>query len=237
MSEPNGHARRAQQTAERVLDSAGRVFAQFGFRDTTIDLIAREAEVAASSVYNHFGSKAGVAQGLADRALQVHASYVTQAWSKDGTPVERLIAAAGATLRFSREEPTLFEAIALSYLGPTGFFPSDTEAATAVERRRNDQLRRIIDGLNQAVNDGEIRPCDTAAAAQFLVASWAGVLTMKPSQEGRDPAVALAVGIRGVLAGFLVATVSPGHLPPRYERALAEAGFGAEGFRAAIADR
>ncbi|WP_232283203.1 hypothetical protein [Gordonia alkanivorans] len=150
---------------------------------------------------------------------------MSTAWSLDASPLQRLIAVAGATLRFSRTHRALFEAIALSYLSPAGVFPVDTEAAAAIERRRRQQLRRIVDSLDEAIECGEIYPCDTSAAAHFLVASWAGVLTMTDPHGLSDPGAALALGIRGLIAGLAVDGGRADELVDRYEHALAAAGL------------
>jgi len=224
----NGHVRRARLTADRILEAAVDAFAEDGYRATTIEGIAARADVAPSSVYNHFSSKAGVAQGLAERALSVHQDYVAAAWSLDGSPLERLIAAAGATLAFAKAHPALFEAISLSYLGPLGLFPADTAAAQAIATRRHEQFERIAAALDAGVAAGELRPMDTHATARFLIGSWAGVLTMEAGPgSSADPAVTLAAGIRAVIEGVgSSATLTRDRrLRRRYEDAFERHGF------------
>ncbi len=224
----SGHARRARQTADRILEAAVKAFAQDGYRSATIEGIAARADVAPSSVYNHFGSKAGIAQALAERALSVHREFVAAAWSLDASPLVRLIAAAGATLAFAKAHPALFEAISLSYLGPLGLFPADTAAAQAIAARRHEQLERISGALDAAVASGELRPLDTAATARFLIGTWAGVLTMESGPGGlSDPASTLAAGIRAIFEGAAApaALTADRRLRARYQKALAQHGF------------
>jgi TetR/AcrR family transcriptional regulator len=228
----NGHARRARQTADRILEAAVKAFAQDGYRAATIEGIAARADVAPSSVYNHFSSKAGIAQALAERALSVHQEYVSAAWSLDASPLERLIAAAGATLAFAKAHPPLFEAISLSYLGPLGLFPADTAAAQAIAARRQEQFERIAAALDAAVASGELRPLDTAATARFVIGTWAGVLTMEAGPgSSADPASTLAAGIRAIFEGAAApaALTADRRLRARYEKALAQHGFAARG--------
>ena len=214
----DGQARRARRTADRILEAAVHSFAEDGYRAATIEGIAVRAGVAPSSVYNHFASKAGIAQALAERALGVHGEYVAAAWSLDVSPLERLIAAAGATVAFARAQPALFEAISLSYLGPRGLFPADTAAAQAIAARRHEQFERIVAALEDAVAIGELRALDTEATARFLIASWAGVLTM---QSAPDAARTLAAGIRALIEGLgTPAAKANGRLAHRFEDAL-----------------
>jgi AcrR family transcriptional regulator len=219
----DGHARRVRLTKDRILGAATEAFGRDGYGAATIEGIAAAAGVAPASVYNHFASKAGIAQALAGRALAAHDEYVAAAWALDVSPLERLIAAAGATLAFAREQPTLFQAISLSYLSPLGLFPAGTPAAEAITARRRQQLERIITNLEAAIAAEELRPLDVPATARFLVASWAAVLTMEARPDTpADPAATLTAGIRGMIQGMATpATVTrEGRLRARYENAL-----------------
>jgi AcrR family transcriptional regulator len=224
----HGHARRARQTADRILQAAVEVFTEDGYRAATIEGIAARADVAASSVYNHFSSKPGVAQALSERALGVHWEYVAKAWAVEGSPIERLIAAAGATLAFAKEQTGLFQAISLSYLGPLGLFPPNTPAAEAITDRRREQFDRICAALSDAVNAGELRPLDIPATAQYLIATWAGVLTMHGGPGAPvDPANALAAGLRAVFEGMGTTAMltADRRLPDHYQAALVRHGL------------
>jgi AcrR family transcriptional regulator len=48
---------RAQETRQRLLDAAERVFARHGFAQGTVDLIADEAGVSMGALYHHFSGK------------------------------------------------------------------------------------------------------------------------------------------------------------------------------------
>ena len=224
----DGHARRVRRTRDRILGAATQAFARDGYGAATIEAIAATAGVAPASVYNHFASKAGIAQALAERALGVHDEYVAPAWTLDVSPLERLIAAGGATLAFAREQPTLSESISLSFLGPLGLFPADTAAAEAIAARRQQQLERIVANLEAAVASKELRPLNAKATSRFLMASFAGVLTMEAHPAGAtDQAATLEAGLRAMFEGLgAQATVTgDGRLRARYERAFERHGF------------
>ncbi len=225
----NGHARRVRATKERILGAASEAFAREGYAATTVEAIAHDAGTAPASVYNHFESKAGVAQALAEDALAAHDQYVAAAWALELSPLERLIAAAGATLVFAREQPTLFQAMSLSYLRPLGLFPADTAAAAAISARREQQLRRIAVNIEQAIDAGELADMDVHATSRFIVAAWGGVLTMEARPDAdADPVATVTAGIRAIIKGVATpATLADGgRLSTRYERALARHGLG-----------
>ncbi len=224
----DGHARRVRATKDRILSAATEAFRRDGYGAATIEQIAATAAVAPASVYNHFAGKAGIAQALAEHALAAHDEYVAAAWALEVSPLERLIAAGGATLAFAREQPTLFQAISLSYLSPLGFFPVGTPAAEAITARRRQQQQRIVANLDAAIAAEQLRPHDIAATARFLIASWAAVLTMDANSDlAGDPAATLVAGVRSMLQGIATpATVTrDGRLRARYENALARHGL------------
>lgn len=59
----------AQATRQQIVDAAGRLFARDGYFGTTIEAIAREAGVAAPTVYAVFGTKRAVLSDLIDSAI------------------------------------------------------------------------------------------------------------------------------------------------------------------------
>jgi AcrR family transcriptional regulator len=225
----NGHARRVRATKDRVLAAAGEAFARDGYGATTIERIAEAAGTAPASVYNHFQSKEGVAQALAERALETHDEYIAGAWSLDVSPLERLIAAAGATLAFASEQPTMFQAMSLSFLRPLELFPAGTPAAHAIAARRELQLARIVANLEAAVGAGELRSMDVLPMARFIVGAWAGVLTMATRPEAQaDSGAIVGAGVRAIVKGHATSSTltRDGNLRARYERALLRHGLG-----------
>src|ERR687886_676487 len=60
---------RAAATRRRVLDAAARRFVENGYRATTMDMIAADADVTAKTLYHLFGSKAGVLKHVMDAAF------------------------------------------------------------------------------------------------------------------------------------------------------------------------
>jgi AcrR family transcriptional regulator len=61
--------RQADETRRKIADTGRRLFLSVGFDGTTIDAIAREAGVAAQTVYSTFGSKRGILRELMERAV------------------------------------------------------------------------------------------------------------------------------------------------------------------------
>lgn len=65
----SGRRQRAEETRERILESARHLFAERGYAQTTIEAIATAARVAVPTVYAVFQSKRGVLSGLMRRLV------------------------------------------------------------------------------------------------------------------------------------------------------------------------
>ncbi len=61
--------RRGEQTRERLLAAAARVYARSGFNGATLDEVAAEAGFTKGAVYGHFGSKENLLVALVDEYL------------------------------------------------------------------------------------------------------------------------------------------------------------------------
>jgi AcrR family transcriptional regulator len=89
MNPPRGDAagRRAA-----ILDAALRVFGQYGYRRTSMDDIAREADIGKGTIYLSFASKEEVFQALGHRLSQRMLAGAEAASRRPGTTADRLAA-------------------------------------------------------------------------------------------------------------------------------------------------
>ena len=68
-TESRTRRRHAEETRNRIVDAAGRLFTQAGYQGTTMDAIADAAEVSVESVYAHFKNKRTVLERFLDTAV------------------------------------------------------------------------------------------------------------------------------------------------------------------------
>ncbi len=61
--------RQAEDTRRRIIDEAGRLFADVGYQRTTMDAIADAADVSVESVYAHFKNKRTILERFLDVAV------------------------------------------------------------------------------------------------------------------------------------------------------------------------
>src|SRR3954469_14758056 len=56
-----------QETKQRVLDAAARVFADYGYEGARVAQIAKEADLSVGAIYNHYQSKAELLAAVVER--------------------------------------------------------------------------------------------------------------------------------------------------------------------------
>ncbi|WP_254705714.1 TetR/AcrR family transcriptional regulator [Streptomyces vilmorinianum] len=69
MAAPLTRAEKTRRTRQRMLDAAARLFAEHGWTGTTVESIARAAEVGVQTVYFTFGTKRAVLKELLDTTV------------------------------------------------------------------------------------------------------------------------------------------------------------------------
>jgi AcrR family transcriptional regulator len=157
--EPTAGSRRAE-----LLAIAGKLFAERGFKNTTVRDIADAAGILSGSLYHHFDSKESMVDELLD-------TFQTELWKKydaieasDLTPKAKLEAIVRAS----------FEAIG-EHRNEVAIFQSDALYLATFERfdyliERNRKFRTLWTGLLEAgVASGELRAdLDVALVYRFL---------------------------------------------------------------------
>jgi len=85
----------AEETRNRVLDAALRLFTKRGYAATTIAAIAKASRVSVETIYKGFGGKPGLVRAIRDRALAgvgpVHAEKRSDAMQARETDPRRII--------------------------------------------------------------------------------------------------------------------------------------------------
>jgi AcrR family transcriptional regulator len=83
--------RRAQ--VERILDAARELFGSRGFETVTMAEIADRAGVARATVFNHFGSKSALVEGITEGVVSVYIAMLDRALALETTATATLVRA------------------------------------------------------------------------------------------------------------------------------------------------
>jgi len=79
-------AEQAAQTRERILDAALACYREMGIAATSLQAVARRAEVSAATILNHFGSADGLARTVVDGLAATLRIPDDSGWPEEGRP-------------------------------------------------------------------------------------------------------------------------------------------------------
>lgn len=173
---------RAERTIEALLKAAEQLFSKRAIADVTLEEIASTAGVAVSSVYNHFGSKAGLHAALVERALDTDRHYMDLTYAEGRTPVEQLYAAAEEYLAFYLANPEYFRMLA--FPNDPGSYPAGRDLAERLAESVNEQNSRMVAAITAGIEAGVIRKVDAQDAATVLWAAWNGIISLGWRSDG-----------------------------------------------------
>lgn len=198
---------RAERTVDALLAAAERLFSTRSIGEVTLEEIATEAGVAVGSVYNHFGSKAGLHAAVVERALDTDRAFMDLAYTQGRGPVEQLMAAAQEYLAFYVANPEYFRMLA--FPADPGRYQAGRELADRLAASVDEQNARMVAALRAGIEAGVVRDVDPEDVATVLWAAWNGVISLgwRPDALQRDEkelARLLAVATETVAHGLLL---------------------------------
>ncbi|NMA78487.1 MAG: TetR/AcrR family transcriptional regulator [Actinomycetales bacterium] len=161
-----GLRRRAPNFIDRetVIAAALQVFAERGFHGASMRGIAAVAQTSQSNLYNYFDSKDGLLKFVLEATGRELADALDAAEAEaGGSPVDRLVAAVTAYIRFVVAKPSA------STVGITEFryLSGDDRASVIHERDRTETVfRRIVE---TGVRAGDFDVADEGFATRALV--------------------------------------------------------------------
>lgn len=168
--------RRRRRTRAAILDAAAELFAQNGFRATSVDGIAERADIALTTLYGNFGDgKAQVYAVLAVRMAHVHDERM-RAVLADRIGSSAAQAALEEYVRFHRDEPLAFRLLGLSDVDESAA-PAVAVARTEIADRLRAVVEMVIDAIDGRLGGGAARrsPARRTRIRRAVVIAWAGL--------------------------------------------------------------
>jgi AcrR family transcriptional regulator len=184
-----------EETRERLLDAAARVFELQGYEGATVAQIAREAGVSSGAIYAHYSTKAEL---LVD-ALRAHRERATAALFPPGRPsnVADLLVALG--VRLGSRDPEATALLAEALLASRRDAELAQVLTTALGEREQLMAALITRGQTAGELTGDVSP---EAAARFaLMLGFGSMLVRTLDLPETDPAHWTAF-IRRVIGAF-----------------------------------
>jgi AcrR family transcriptional regulator len=130
---------------DRILAAAARQFAAFGYRRTNIADIAREAGMAAGTIYRYFANKEEVFRAVVRNLHDAWLERARHVLTGPGSATERLARLAEASVEFNRSNSLI-----------NSVFRRDDEIifAPLLDELHDDLLRQNVAMLAEVVRDG-----------------------------------------------------------------------------------
>jgi AcrR family transcriptional regulator len=181
-------------TRSRILAAARKRFETFGYRRTGVTEIAREAGVAAGTLYRYFRGKEEIFFEAVREMTATWAERADRILGEPGSAVDRLLRLGQASVEFGREN-ALFNAI----------INRDLEMVLAPlldemnEQLMRQNVARMADVIREGVASGELSDLDPEKAAYVL---WVGgnALFNQPFRQYADVLPLYAdIILRGIL--------------------------------------
>ncbi len=184
-------------TAEAFLRAATALVNEQGYRGASVDRISARLHVTKGSFYHHNDTKHDLISACFDRSFAVLRQVLRAATQQGGPAWQRICAASVALVRFQ--------------LGPQGPLLRSSATSALPDEPQREHVRRqfqqltgqlaslLVDGLE----DGSLRPHDTAIAAQLLSSAINAAAELQRWVPGIHPGNATALYTRPALLGLL----------------------------------
>lgn len=164
MSTQTARARQADQRRSELIEAALRLFAERGFRATTIADIATATGTAHGLVYHYFGSKDALLEAVLDRYTFLPQLQDLLAVSPDRPASEVLTEIAIGLSAMLRDRPEVLRLVVTES-------PTNPIVAGALAHVTDEGLALLTDYLRARVAAGELRIDDPSVPARALF--WA----------------------------------------------------------------
>jgi AcrR family transcriptional regulator len=161
---PSRTARRAAANREAIIDAAEELLVEGGLGAVTVEAVAERADVALQTVYNRVGRRPEVLVAIAERAVEENRRYMDAAFTSGGTPLDRIVAAAQAYVRFAHDRPQQFRLLSSP--------PDEPQALERIADKIDEQVGKLAEVLAAGAADGSfassLKP-DVAATALWAM--------------------------------------------------------------------
>ncbi|WP_027346322.1 TetR/AcrR family transcriptional regulator [Hamadaea tsunoensis] len=170
---------------DEIVAAAERILEREGAEDAiTLRSVAREANIAAPSIYSHFADRDAIIDAVLDIGYERLRMLIVDVTAAEPDPVARLLAGARAYAEFAMTDPARYRVLfgrsrapeAPGLSGP----PLETiEGLPDVWQRRLDAFRTLVDAIAACAAAGRSDSTDPFSDATLLWTSMHGAVLMR----------------------------------------------------------
>lgn len=148
---------------QMILDGATKAFTQFGYKATTMDLVAKLANVGKGTIYTFFQNKEELFDEIFTSLLMEMKKIADEAIDEKNSFSENLHLALFAILEFRKNHQLTIK-----------IFQENAELGTSavkemIEKMEQMIIRYIKTKVKEAIEKGDIKPCDPELTAFVMV--------------------------------------------------------------------
>ncbi|WJE40183.1 TetR/AcrR family transcriptional regulator [Bacillus safensis] len=146
-----------------ILDGATKAFTQFGYKATTMDLVAKLANVGKGTIYTFFKNKEELFDEIFTSLLSEMRKIADEAMDEEKSFSENLHLALFAILEFRKNHQLIIK-----------IFQENAKLGTSavkemIEKMEQMIIRYIKTKVKEAIDKGDIKPCDPELTAFVMV--------------------------------------------------------------------
>ena len=169
--------REKQRRREDILNTARTVFFDKGFRDTTIDDIARASELARGTIYLYFESKEEIYATVLEEGLDILYTLIQESHSVDQDPLTNLLAGHDAFMRFHEEYKHHYNVLMLDKMQIEDVLPAGLKGR--LDAKFTLMAEWIAKILQEGIDQGFFRPMPVLEVAYLQMGMTMGFAQMR----------------------------------------------------------
>lgn len=172
-----------QMRREKILNAAMKVFCQYGYERTTIQLISEKAGVATGTFYLYFPGKLDVfktllLQGICELKEKFMAIQESNSLSAEEGPAVLLEKYIYAYIDFYRDNPEYFQILIVINLPHKEMRERESELSSMIDEQSREVLSFVREAIDEGIQHQVFRPCSSWKTAATLWAMLDGILIM-----------------------------------------------------------
>jgi len=153
---PNRIEREKERKRREIIDVAEKLFFKEGFKETSMDAIAKKAEYSKRTIYKYFGSKEEVYSAIALRGVELLQKIIMKGSENQKTGFDKLFSVARSLIELKKVNPNYAKVIA--YFLNQVF--EENKKSEGIQKCQDvvKGIREFIDAfINQGIDDGSIK--------------------------------------------------------------------------------
>ena len=162
--------REKEERKKQILDAARSLLFAEGLQATSINKIAKSAELGVGTIYFYFKSKEEIFAALQQEGIELLYGEIRGVLKGTMSSEKRLRAIAGVYLDFSREKKDYIDIINYFLASPKVFFAPGLKEQ--IDEQGNKVISVIVETINLGISHGEFKDVD---ARRFALMFWAAL--------------------------------------------------------------